>query len=43
MVDLGYMLHKEFDKIVENTQFNVTKGITNDVELILSNNTKRVG
>lgn len=38
MVDLGYMLHEEFNKIVENTQFNIVKGITNDVELILEEN-----
>lgn len=38
-VDLAYILHEEFDKIVEKTSFNITKGINNDLTLKLSENT----
>lgn len=38
MIDMGYMLHEEFDKIVENANFNIIKGINSDVQLKLSEN-----
>lgn len=38
MVDLEFMLHDEFDNIVENTEFNVFKGINNDLKLKLEEN-----
>lgn len=37
MVDIQYMLHEKFDSIVENTKFNVIKGIDSDVRLDLQN------
>ncbi len=37
MVDMQYMLHEKFDSIVENTKFNVIKGIDSDVRLDLQN------
>ena len=30
MVDMGYMLHEEFDKLVENTKFNIVKGVNSN-------------
>lgn len=38
MVDLEFMLHDEFDNIVENTEFSVNKGINNDLRLKLEEN-----
>jgi len=38
MVDMGYMLHEEFDKLVENTKFNIVKGVNSNVQLKLSEN-----
>ena len=38
MIDMGYMLHEKFDTIVENTEFEVVKGIDSAVRLDLQNN-----
>jgi len=38
MVDVGYMLHEEFDKIVQKTEFEIKKGITNEIKLDLEEN-----
>ena len=38
MVDLEFMLHDEFDNIVENTEFSINKGISNDLRLKLEEN-----
>lgn len=35
MLDMEYMLHEQFDKIVQNTKFNIAKGITEDLKLDL--------
>lgn len=37
MVDMGYMIHDEFDKMIENSEFNIVKGINNDLVLDLEN------
>lgn len=38
MIDLAYMLHDEFDMLVENTKFQVDKGVSHDLKLKLENN-----
>lgn len=38
MVDLEFMLHDEFDDIVESTKFNIVKGISNDLKMKLEEN-----
>lgn len=38
MVDMGYMLHEKFDEVVENTEFNIIKGINCDLQLKLQEN-----
>ena len=38
MIDMAYMLHEEFNKIVETTKFNIVKGVNSDVKLKLSEN-----
>lgn len=35
MVDMEYMIHDEFDELVQNSRFFVDKGITNEVKLDL--------
>lgn len=38
MVDLAYLLHEEFDLLVENTNFQVDKGVSNHLKMKLENN-----
>lgn len=38
MVDLGYMLHEEFDKLVQSAEFEIVKGITSDLKMDLNDN-----
>ena len=35
MIDIGYMVHERFDKLVEETSFNVYKGINSNVTIRL--------
>lgn len=35
MIDIGYMVHERFDKLVEGTNFNVYKGINSNVTIRL--------
>lgn len=35
MIDIGYMVHERFDKLVEETSFNVYKGINSNVTMRL--------
>ncbi len=38
MVDMAKILHTEFDKIIQNTEFEISKGIENEIKLGLSSN-----
>ncbi len=38
MIDIGYMVHEKFDEIVENSEFNIVKGIDNSLKLDLIDN-----
>ena len=38
MVDMGFMLHDKFDYVVEHCEFNVNKGVSNDVKIQLGEN-----
>lgn len=38
MIDLGYMLHEKFDKVVQETKFNIIKGVNSDLQLDLEEN-----
>ena len=42
MVDLGYMLHDEFDKLVNEAQFEIEKGINNNIMMKLEKNDVRI-
>ncbi len=42
MIDMGFMLHDEFDTLVESVKFNVTKGINNNLSLDLEDNDIRL-
>lgn len=33
MIDIGYMVHERFDKLVEGTDFNVYKGINSNLTI----------
>ena len=35
MVDTEYMIREKFDEVIENTKFEVIKGISNDIKLDL--------
>lgn len=38
MIDLGFMLHDEFDKLVESTNFEIEKGVGNNLTMDLEDN-----
>jgi len=38
MIDLKFMLNNEFDTLVESAQFNIVKGISNNLSLNLAEN-----
>lgn len=38
MVDMGFMLHDKFDYVVEHCEFNVNKGVSNNVKIQLGEN-----
>lgn len=38
MIDVSYMVHNEFDTLVESTKFDIVKGINNNLSLDLSEN-----
>lgn len=38
MIDIGYMLHDEFEGICKDAKFNIVKGVNNDLMLRLSKN-----
>lgn len=38
MIDIAYMIHDEFNNIVENSKFNIIKGINNELKLYLEEN-----
>lgn len=38
MVDMAYILHEKFDRLVENEKFNVVKGKNSDIRLKLQEN-----
>ena len=38
MVDIGFMIHQEFDNIVKNAKFDVIKGKNSDITIDLCDN-----
>lgn len=38
MIDMGFMLHDKFDKLVESTEFEINKGINNNLGIELEEN-----
>ena len=38
MIDLGYILHEKFDKVVENEKFEIIKGKNQNIRLKLEEN-----